>query len=377
MNRTDRPVRVGVTSKPLDNWKSGSGHHLDELMDRVLDLNEREFGFEITFIHYSTSDNPIYKRVDELIIPRNPIASGLMVDKQDFDIVHYSPLSVFAPVFGVRAKKTATIHGIEERLFPQGYPLYHRLHEYLIQPLYMRAMDGIATVSQTGRNWFIKHYGIRPDRIIVTPNAVSQNYRKLPPETCGLEDYPAVSRPFILHISKYSKRKNPEGVIEGFAKCCALTGKDLQLVCAGKGWDGSEAAELAKKYGISDRFVTPGFITTETAVRLFNRAEAFVFPSWAEGFGMPNLEAMAAGCPVVTSGIFAIPEIVGDAAEIVERPDDHEGIGRALAKIISNEGHKKTLVERGFERCKAYDWNDSARELLEYWKSLANIERAI
>ena len=64
---------IGVTTKPLDNWKSGSGHHLDELMNRVLDLNEREFGFEFTFIHYEKSPNSLYGRVNELIVPRNPL----------------------------------------------------------------------------------------------------------------------------------------------------------------------------------------------------------------------------------------------------------------------------------------------------------------
>ncbi len=370
MNRTDGPIRVGVTTKPLDNWKSGSGHHLDELMAHVLDLNERDYGFEFTFIHYRQSENPLYRRVRELIIPRNPLAAGLAVAREEFDVVHYTPLSVFAPMWGVSARKTATIHGIEERLFPRGYPLYHRLHEYWVQPLFMRAMDGIATVSETGRRWFIEHYGIRPERIFVTPNAVSPAFRRLSPAESGLADFPLVDRPFVLHLSRYSERKNPSGVIAGFARALDLTGGDYQLVCAGKGWDADEARSMAESLGIADRLITPGFITEEQAVRLYNRAEAFLFPSWAEGFGMPNLEAMACGCPVVTSGIFAIPEVVGDAAEVVARPDDHGGIGEALARILSVEGHKKTLVERGFERVKAYDWKESARTLLEYWKGL-------
>jgi len=355
----------------LDNWKSGSGHHLDELMNRVLDLNEREFGFEFTFIHYEKSPNSLYGRVNELIVPRNPLRSGRTVAKQRFDIVHYTPLSVYAPLFGVKALKTATIHGIEERLFPRGYPLYHLIHEWYVQPFFMRAMDGIATVSETGKKWFIEHYGISPNRIVVTPNAVSSEYRVLSESESSLDGVPAIDRPFILHVSKYSQRKNPEGVLDGFAKCLEFTGKDLQLVCAGKDWDSPDARELAIRYGVSDRLVTPGFISTETAVSLFNRAEAFVFPSWAEGFGMPNLEAMASGCPVVTSGIFAIPEIVGEAATVVGRPDDHEGIGRALARLLTDDGHKKTLVDRGFERCRAYDWESSARTLLDFWRRLA------
>lgn len=370
MTSERKALRIAITTKPLDNWKSGSGHHLDELLKHVLDINERDFGFDFTFLHYKKSENKIYSRVRELIIPRNPLSASRRVARERFDIVHYSPLSVFAPVWGVHSKKTATLHGIEERLFPSGYPLYHRLHEYYVQPLYVKMLDGLATVSQTSREWFVKNYRIKPEKVIVTYNAVSSDYRLLTIPDGTPPEFPGIDRPFVLHISRFTPRKNPEGVMGGFAACIAKTGKDLQLVCAGKGWDCEDATRMAQRFGIADRLVTPGFIDTEVAVRLLNRAEAFLFPSWAEGFGMPNIEAMAAGCPVVTSRVFAIPEVVEDAAVTVSSPDAHDEIGLALSRIILDEGYKKTLVTRGLERCKQFDWDVSARTLLEYWKKL-------
>ncbi|MBN2812125.1 MAG: glycosyltransferase family 1 protein, partial [Spirochaetales bacterium] len=140
MTRTGRPLKVAVTTKPLDNWNSGSGHHLDELLTHVLDIADREYpdGFDFTFVHYNKSENPLYKRVHELLIPRNPFSASRALGRQNFDIIHYTPLSIFAPIWVKSPKKTATIHGIEERLFPQGYPLHHRLHEYYLHPAYMR-----------------------------------------------------------------------------------------------------------------------------------------------------------------------------------------------------------------------------------------------
>lgn len=366
MPRTDKRLRIGVMSKPLDNWTSGSGHHLDEMVKHILDLDDPEIS--LTLVHYKKSENPVYSRIPELIIPRNPLAASMLLRKERFDLVHYSPLSVFAPVWGVRAKKTATVHGIEEVLFPQGYSLIQRIHDTRIQPLYMRAMDGIATVSQASRRYFCEQYRIPENKIILTFNALSGGYRKLDPAHPALSDPPVPSKKFILHISRYSERKNPVCIIRGFAEYVRRTGDDCVLVCAGKGWDGPEPLSIANEAGLKDRYFAPGFITEETAVRLLNRAALFLFPSFAEGFGMPNIEAMACGCPVITSSIFAIPEIVGDAALLLKDPSDASECASAIERILGDKEYRDSLVRKGYERIKLYDWNDSAQKLVDFWK---------
>lgn len=376
MNSTVRAPRIGVFTKPLDNWTSGSGHHLDELMRHLLDLNERKGRpVDLTFIHYAKSENPIYARVRELIVPRNPFSASRALRKESFDLLHYSPLTVYAPVWGVRAKKTATVHGVEEELYPQGYTFSQRFHARHLLPPYMRMMDGIATVSETSKRYFVEHYGVKPDRVFITTNGFSSDYRVLSGEGKKLPPDSGISKPFILHISRYSMRKNPIAIIRGFARFIGKTGLDYQLVCAGKGWDGEEARSLARGAGIADRYVAPGFISLELAVRLLNNANVFVFPSFAEGFGMPNVEAMACGCPVVTSNIFAIPEVVGDAAAIIDRPDDIDALAAAIARIETDAGYKKALVERGLERIRRYDWDASAQALLDGWMRVLGTDR--
>lgn len=364
----DRAIRIALLSKPLDNWKSGSGHHLDELMKTVLDLNDGTF--EFTFVHYRKSDNPIYGRVREIIIPRNPFAASRILAKEKFDIIHYSPLSVYAPIWGIRAKKIATVHGIEEVLFPQGYSPVQRWHDTLIQPWYMRRMDRIATVSETGRQYFIKHYRIPAQKVFITTNGLGKKYRVLSDDQKKPTGISALDRPFILHISKFSLRKNPLTICRGFARFLQKSGLDYQLVCAGSGWNGSEAQAIAAEAGISDRYIAPGFISEEAAVNLLNNAQAFVFPSFAEGFGMPNIEAMACGCPVLTSNIFAIPEVVGDAACILGAVDDIDEFGAALSRICSDPAYKKTLIDRGLERIKRYTWDISAKALISAYRSM-------
>lgn len=262
------------------------------------------------------------------------------------------------------------MHGIEEVLYPAGYTLAQRLHETILQPAYMRRMDGIATVSNASKTYFASHYRVRPDRIVITTNGLGNAFRKMPSEELAGIELSIPPKSFILHISRYSMRKNPATIIGGFARFIERTGLDFNLVCAGKGWDGAEAHDFAEKAGILDRYVAPGFITEEMSVALMNRASVFVFPSFAEGFGMPNIEAMACGCPVVTSNIFAIPEIVGDAAIKIQKVDDCEELGSAIEKIVTNESFRADLVSRGFAQIGKYDWNESAKAILAFWKSI-------
>lgn len=367
---TANTVRIGVLTKPLDNWKSGSGHHLDELMKAVLDLNDT-LGkpVDFSFIHYAVSENPIYNRVREIIIPRFPAAASAIIRREGFDLVHYSPLTIMSPIGCLSCIKTATVHGIEEELYPEGYSLIERLHACYILPLWMRRMDGIATVSETGKRYFVEHYGCAENRICITTNGLSPSYRVL-------ED--VKKEKIVLHISRYSKRKNPRAILSGFSHFLETRKndrKEWKLVCAGSHWDDEEAYALASEAGIRDQYVAPGFVSEQDAVTLLNSARVFLFPSFAEGFGMPNVEAMACGCPVITSSIFAIPEVVGDAAILLKNPRDDYRLGLEIARIVDNPEMADSLRARGLERSRLYNWQDSARTLMTFWQSLIEDSR--
>ena len=372
MESPERKIKIGVFSKPLDHWTSGSGHHLDEMMRHALDIND-DAGrpFEFTFIHYKQSDNPIYSRVSEIIIPRNPIRASLKLRRYHFDILHYSPLSVFAPMFALGAKKIATIHGAEEAVYPEGYSLVARLHERYAMPLLARRLDAIATVSETSKAYYVSRYRVRPERVFITVNGLSPDMRVLDHKKLTEPDMLGVTRPYIFHISRYSARKNPLGVLEGFARFSARN-TGYALVCAGKGWDSEEVSAIAYRLGIAESLVTPGFIDERAEVELMNGAVAFLFPSFAEGFGMPNVEAMACGCPVITSSVFAIPEVVGDAAILLRDARDHDECARALELVARDSAFRNELVKKGLERAKRYDWANSARILMDAYRKLAS-----
>ena len=364
--------RIGVFTKPLDNWISGSGHHLNEILSRALDINDREGRFDFTFIHYRQSENPIYRRAKELIVPRNPLAAAKLLRRESFAVLHYSPLTIFSPIWFTGAKRMATIHGAEQLLNPHLYGYVEMAHERSLVPFYARRMDAIVTVSRTSRDFFAERFGVRPERITVCYNGLAEEYRRLAADEIRSPRSLGVEGPYVLHLSRFSERKNPWTMLESFARFRRADSRAsaYRLVCAGKGWDGEEVRAFADKVGIADAYVAPGFIERRTAVELMNGARAFLFPSLAEGFGMPNIEAMACSCPVITSRVFAIPEIVGDAAVVLDDPKDVPAMAAALSMVCFDEDLRERLITAGLERLPLFSWEKSAEKLMTVYDEL-------
>lgn len=375
---SSRP-KVGIFTRPIDQGTSGSGHHLSEMVRHILDLNEAERRFDITLIHYEKNDREIYRRAPELIVPRSPLASARMLRPHRFDLLHHSPLTMFSPVHVRGAVHVATIHSAEPNIIPQYYSVPARLHARWIKPRYARRMDHIFTVSETSKRYFVEHWRVQPERVSITYNACSPAYRVLGGRGKA-ESLPVLRRlgvegPYLFHISKYSPRKNPDCILGGFATLCerdAIPG--LRLVLAGSRWRNPSVESFIERRRLTDRIVFPGFIPEEEVVELFNGAVAFIFPSRAEGFGMPNVEAMACGCPVVTSNAFALPEIVGDGALVMSDPDDYRDLADKVERIYRDDALRNDLIERGLTRAGEFSWEKSARTVLDTWARL--IDRA-
>ncbi len=368
-NVKSRP-RIGIFTRPIDKGTSGSGHHLLEIVRHILDINEREKSFDIRLIHYLKGTADVYGRAPEIIIPRSPVSAARVLRQWDFDVLHHSPLTVFSPVFGLRARRVATIHSAEPNIIPQYYTRLERAHAKYLKPVYARKMDHIFTVSGTSKAYFAEHWGVNPDRVSVCYNAVSPAYRRIESPLSVPAKYGIRGR-YVFHVSKFSHRKNPWCILNAFGELASReTTKDVTLVIAGSGWKNDEVLSFVNERGLADKVVFTGFTPEEDVVELYNGAQAFVFPSRAEGFGMPNVEAMACGCPVVTTRAFAIPEIVGDAAIVVDDPEDFRGVASGLSRILTDPAVRASLVERGLERAASFSWDASARTILGVYASL-------
>ena len=373
MAEAPKNARVGIFTRPIDQGTSGSGHHLLEMVRHILDLNDR---FDIYLIHYEKNEKEIYRHpgvAGEIIIPRNPLKAARELKPYGFSLLHHSPLTIYSPLRVPGAARVATIHSAEPNIIPQYYSVPARLHARLIKPRLARKMDHIFTVSETSKRYYAENWGVDPERVSVTYNACAPGYRRLetPPEELPTLQRLGLDTPYLFHISKHSHRKNPEAILTAFAKVAKSEEiPGLKLVLAGKGWENDDLKGRLAELGVAHRVIFTGFVSEEEVVELYNGAFAFIFPSRAEGFGMPNVEAMACGCPVITSDAFALPEIVGDAALVVE-PEDHDALALAILRLHREPELRSELISRGLERAASYSWEKSARKVLDVYRQLS------
>ena len=359
--------RIGIFTRPIDQKTSGSGSHLREIVQTMLELAP---SIDLVFCHYEPNDEfEGYRRAEELILPRNPLAASKKLRSAGLDIVHYNPLTIYSPLFvGDGTKRVATIHGAAPVFLPEQYSLVKTLHERSVVPAFARRMDHLFAVSETTKRLVVEDFGVPAERVNVIYNAVDNGFKPLS-QTALEESRFAGIKPFVFHLSKFSERKNPWTILRAFAEL-ARGDVSLRLVLGGTGWNNSDVLAFLDARELRDRAVFPGFLSKDEVVELMNLADVFVFPSYYEGFGMPNLEAMACGCPVVTSRAFAIPEIVGDAAVTLSDPTDVQALAEAVDNIRSDTSLREVLIERGFRRARAFSWEHSVETILDAYANL-------
>jgi alpha-1,3-rhamnosyl/mannosyltransferase len=180
----------------------------------------------------------------------------------------------------------------------------------------------------------------------------------------------AIVRPFIVFLGLLSRRKNPVAAVRALARMAERGGPPLDLVLAGRDHDALAATlEEARRLGISGRVRAVGYVAREALPPLVASARALVMPSQDEGFGLPALEAMACGCPVVAASRGAIPEVTGGAARLVE-PDDVEATATALLEVVEEGDARRRAIEAGRARAALFTWDETARRTLSVYRDV-------
>ena len=272
-------------------------------------------------------------------------------------VQYFAPLTYAGPV-------VVMVHDLSF-LYVAASPLGLRLALRALVRWSVRRAARIITPSEFTRRDLEARYGVDPGRISVTWNGVSESFRPLP-ETAirtvltryGLEPG------FIFSLGRLNRRKNLGSLLRAFAVLRAQGRADLSLVIAGKVDYGVE--KLVRGLRESDRSSRVrwvGAIPDGDLPAFYASATCFVYPSLFEGFGLPLLEAMACGCPVVSSDRTACPEVVGTAGLLVN-PEDVTGIAEAIAHVVDDEALRADLRDRGLARSRLFTWQESARRTL-------------
>lgn len=220
----------------------------------------------------------------------------------------------------------------------------------------------ILAVSEFTKNDIIKQFKVKPEKIAVTYEGVAE-LLKTPFIKGGRGDF--ISRPYLLYVGNAYPHKNLEGLIRVFSKI-NKNRSDLKLVLAGKeDYFYNRLKQYAKNF--SDNIIFPGYVPDKELAELYQNALIYVFPSFYEGFGLPPLEAMSHGLPVVSSNKTCLPEILGESA-LYFNPDDETDIKHKIEQALANERLRAELIKRGYEQIKKYSWRDCAEKTLEVYK---------
>ncbi|HNT86789.1 MAG TPA: glycosyltransferase family 1 protein [Candidatus Hydrogenedentes bacterium] len=240
-------------------------------------------------------------------------------------------------------------------------------------PRFAREADAVLTCSEASKRDIVELLGVPEAKVTVTYGAVDEAFAAPPREEAArrVREEFGVSGPFVLFVGAIEPRKNVTGLLEAFAR----VRNDLphRLVLLGRaGWQPEPVPAIAGRLGIADRVTWLGYVPSHAALPAFYAAaDAFVLPSFHEGFGLPVIEAMACGCPVITTRRAALPEAGGDAARYAD-PESPESIAATISEVLGDAALRDRMRALGREQAKRFSWRETARRTLEVYRRVAS-----
>lgn len=277
-----------------------------------------------------------------------------------------------------RVPVSVTVHDLIPLLNPAHYlepnPLYEAFYRRKLDELKRASL--LLAISESSRNEALACLDIAEDRIISTAMAADGKFRPLrltEEEVLALSRKLGVERPFVLYTGGTDERKNLPRLIRAYARLSPALRASHQLVLAGKMPDGDveHLQAVAGSAGLAaEELRFTGYVTDDELVRLYNLCRVFVFPSWHEGFGLPALEAMCCGAPVIGANTSSLPEVIGLEAALFD-PRSEGAIAGKLSQALSDEAFRASLIEHGRVRAERFSWDDSGKRAVSAFETMA------
>lgn len=288
------------------------------------------------------------------------------------DLLHLPHYNV--PMF-YRGDIAVTIHDLTHLVLPEFLPnKFAYIYARVVIGYAVRKARVIFTVSENSKKDLIKYFKVDPSKIIVTYNAVDKCFvHKDRKEVSYLiEKYKIPeNKKIIMYVGNLKPHKNLIRLLNAYAGMKNV--EDTCLVLVGKAFDNTELDNTVSQLKIENKVIKTGMIETQELVDFYNIADLFAFPSLYEGFGIPPLEAMACGTPVVCSDNSSLPEVVGDAA-VTFNPYDTEAIKEAMEKVLLSPMLADELIEKGYERAKMFDNSSIINQTKQAFKKIEDMK---
>jgi glycosyltransferase involved in cell wall biosynthesis len=372
-------MRIALDAIPLAAAKTGVGHYTDALAgglarvhpDHQYDLLS-PFEFDLDY----NGDRP--KNLNRQFIPVRSIFRkwwlvGLPSLLRIYHVDVFHGTNYCVPLFAP-CPTVVTIHDLS--LYTQSHT-----HEKTNvsrgkrrMPIMARRARLIIAPSEWTRREIVEQLGIRPEKIRVVYEAAREGMKPMPPHLCqsALDKY-QIRRPYLLYVGTIEPRKNLLTLIRAYDELLRTTTRRPQLaLCGGRGWLCDEVFKLVEDLKLQDQIRFTGYVDDADLPALYSAAEAFVYPSFYEGFGLPPLEAMACAAPVITSDVSSLPEVVGKAG-LTHAPNDSRALTEAMAKLLGDETAREHFRREGLKQAAKFSWERAARETQSIYNEVLKI----
>lgn len=376
-------MKIGIDARAA-KWYRGTGigtytyelidniNKIDSLNDYLIflpDTNSFDIKLTSNFKLRNINVNAKNNFWDEVNIPN-------ILKDSEVELYHVPQNGVGLPM-DKKCKFVITLHDIIPYKMPETVSSRYLKIFTEELPRIIPLCDGIITVSNFSKDDIAKAFNFPKDKIFVTYLSAEDIYKpidKLKSKKIIEKEY-GISGDFILYVGGFSPRKNIAGIIKAFEHIRNRIDKNLKLVIAGKkGISYQNYISLTEKLNLTSSVIFPGFIALPDMPYLYNSAKLLVYPSLYEGFGLPPLEAMACGTPVIVSNSTSLSEIFSKSA-IMVNPYNIDTLGEAIYECLENNILRRQLISRGFNLCKNLTWKNTALSTINAYKSILQIKK--
>jgi len=362
-------MRIAINAIFLQNNPlEGYGHYTAEVVRRMIEAHpEDEFlllydrPWEHDFI-----DQPHVTHLLVTPAARHPLSFKYWYDIKATAAVKRWKADVWFQPYGFCSLTSSVpqvlmIHDLSFKHYPLYISWYQRLYYRWFTPAFIRKAKKLITVSDFSKNDLRSTYRVAENKIAVIPGAARTGFIPLGwEEKLAVKNGYADGREYFLFVGGIHPRKNLLNLLKAFSHFKKWQHSNMKLLVAGRmAWQYDDLLEKIKTYKYRDDVVLLGYLPDIQLQRVVGAAYALVYPSWFEGFGLPILEAMQAGIPVICSNTSSMPEVAGDAALLID-PSNPDAIGKEMLGLYRNEGIRNAFIEKGLERAGSFSWEQTA-----------------
>lgn len=355
-------MRIAIDMQTTLAQKTGFGFYVQNLVDNLEEIDKSNQ--YIKLLPDKSDDLKSTQRWwwDQIAVPK-------LAKKQGADLLHQPAFS--APIF-FKGPVVVTVHDLIAIYFGKDIPLGSRLYFGKWMPFSYKFADHIIAISEHTKKDVMRLLKVSEEKITVIYSAADEVFRPINDQkrVIAIKNKYQTGDQFILHIGTLNPRKNLEFLIRAFAEANRQSRAAWKLVITGKkGWYYEGLFAAVEELGLRDRVVFTGYIDEEDKPLLYNAASIFAFPSLYEGAGLPPLEAMRCGTPVISSNTSSLPEMIGKGGILIS-PYNLDDWVRSLVRLMKNEVEREKLVQKGLRQAQKFSWRKTAQETIKVYEKV-------